>query len=261
MNDHTTIFDTQWLEQAALQNENTWAIDVQEDLERTGRTYLRNVADWYHTFMAEFDKEQHLLRSLKSFDNSRHVEAVHELALYSYLYRNGMTVNPVTRRKEQRTPDFHVIGSFEYYMEITSLNPSDKDKQSSVAELDQNENIKRILGKIIYKAPQLDIAASQEIPGLLVVFDYTTWSGLGAQTSTALSNILSNTDGAYFSWPRNISALAFIHRDVIRGIPRINQERSVVLHNPLALYEINESMFSDLTHHRHGVVEEANVVV
>ena len=256
MNAIINIFDETWRADVLQQCENSWALDAVDNNTGEGQEYLMLISNWYGMYMEASDADGHLLRRLRSHKNTIHVEGVHELTWHAYLNMHGMEVTPIPTRRNEKTADFHVNGSSSYVMEITSLNSSETKDEQSCKTLDSEKTLKRTLRKLNYKAQQLNTAVKDGVAGVVVIFDYSEFSGLGVNNCSFIEQYLNCTDNAHYSWSRNISALVFIHRDVLDGRPSIRRNRSAVFHNPIAYYPVNESVFTDLVQHRNGVVEE-----
>ncbi len=204
MNTIINIFDEIWRKNALQQNRKSWALDAIENFTGEGQKYLMLLSNWYAMYMEATDSDGHLLRRLKSYENNMHVEGVHELTWHVYLNMQGMEVTPIPTRKNEKTADFYVTGSCSYYMEVTSLNPRGTKDEESLKNLDNENTLKRIFRKLDDKAQQLNTAVTEKAPGVIVIFDYSEFSGLGVDNCSFLDNYINYTDNG--SWIQQLSA-------------------------------------------------------
>jgi hypothetical protein len=93
------------------------------------------------------------------------------------------------------------------------------------------------------KHKQLMYAANRAKPGVLALFDYVTWSGLGTQFFRALGDALLGTCFAFKNLPFELSAIVYLERNVLDG----SRQRSATYYNPLATFALRERAFPSLS--------------
>ena len=107
--------------------------------------------------------------------------------------------------------------------------------------IDHSSASSRILRKAIdEKFDQLKYAEKKKKPAILVVFDYSSWSGYGTHRFQAIADHL--LDIAYL--PSELSAFIYVDKGVnSEGKIVINGERSAVYHNRSAKYPLSSNLF------------------
>jgi hypothetical protein len=168
----------------------------------------------------------------------------------AFLRKEKFHVNPVPTATSA-TPDFLVAAPSEFFVEVSTLTISARDKSKLDAgdsvELDHSETLRRILGKFTNeKMKQLSHAAAQNKPCVLVLFDYTSWSAFGTQLYRFLGEFLVGKQHGFQSLPAELSALIYVERKCINGHIGISQLRSAVYYNPNAMHAISVDTFSSL---------------
>lgn len=252
MGNRRQIFDDQWLIRARGQSSSTsWASNVLTTLDTTGGIYLRTLRMWFNEFPLTLKQKQQLRSRLESFRDDEHLGGVNELAWWVFMQREGLAGNPVPASSASR-PDFQLRPPTDCFVEVSTLNVSDKDKkkfqrQESVA-LNHAETIKRVIGKLTHeKQRQLEYAATQKKPCVLALFDYTTWSGFGTLFFKALGEFLIGRFLGFKFFPAELSAIVYLERKVLPdGRIALSRHRSAVYYNPLALYLLQPGTFSTL---------------
>jgi len=113
--------------------------------------------------------------------------------------------------------------------------------------LNHLETVRRVLGKMTEKKQaQLTYALQQEKPCVLVIFDYTEWSGYPTQFFRFLADFLLGKQQGVRSLPSALSALIYVEGQAFRGRIRISRERSAVYYNSRATYRLPENSFPAL---------------
>ena len=112
----------------------------------------------------------------------------------------GLKGNPVPVSSTPR-PDFQLQSPSDCFVEVSTLNVSDKDKKNfergESVSLDHAETIRRIIGKITEeKKRQLMYAAAERKPCVLAFFDYTTWSGFATLFYRTLARRVPSREAA-----------------------------------------------------------------
>jgi hypothetical protein len=178
------IFSDDWLRGARAKRTNaSWAAVAIETLDTTGQIYLSTLRLWFERFPLNLKQKQGLRVRLESFRNDEHLGGVNELAWWAFMLRESLTATPLPPATAPR-PDFQLQLPADCFVEVSTLNVSEKDKTKFEAEesvaLDHAETIRRVVGKLTAeKQLQLKYAADHNKPSVLALFDYTTWSGFG----------------------------------------------------------------------------------
>lgn len=152
--------------------------------------------------------------------------------------REQFAANPLPASKSP-TPDFEVLSPYQFFVEVSTVNISERDKSkletNQTLELDHSETLRRILGKsTTEKQEQLSYAADRKRPAVLVLFDYTFWSGFATQFFQYLANFLQGEQCGFQGLPRQLSAPVYVERGVFDGRIAINQLRSAAYYSPCA---------------------------
>src|SRR5579863_1433096 len=220
MTNQRHIFDDQWITLARANDDDTsWVSDVLATLDTTGGVYLCTVRTWFHQFPLTLRQKNQMQSRLESFKNDQHLGGVNELAWWVFMRREGLTPNPLPASSTPR-PDFRLQPPADCFVEVTTLNVSDKDKKKferkeSVA-LDHAETIRRVLGKLTAeKQLQLTYAANLKKPCALVLFDYTTWSAFATEIFRTLAEALLGGQFGFNTLPPELSAIVYVERKVL----------------------------------------------
>lgn len=244
-----TIFDENWIANArSCDDESSWVKNVMTDIETTGGLYLSIIKVWFNAFPLQAKQKRKLKSDLENFKTEEHLGAVNELVLFSFLQREKFQIKPVPVAKGS-TPDFSVSAPFEFYLEVSTLNVSQQDKkkieQNSSIQLNHDETLRRVFGKLTNeKQKQLAYASNKKKPGVLVLFDYTSWSGFGTEFYRYLARFLLGEKCGFLSLPPELSALVYIERRFFDSRFAISRSRSAVYYNPCAKYHLTMGAFS-----------------
>jgi len=244
-----TIFDENWMGNARLcDDESSWIKDVITDIDTTGGLYLSILKGWYNVFPLPAKQKHKLKSDIENFKTEEHLGAVNELALWSFLQREKFQIKPIPVDKWS-TPDFCVSAPFEFYLEVSTLNISQQDKKrsrkNSYIQLNHDETLRRFLGKLTYeKQKQLAYASDKKKPGVLVLFDYTSWSGFGTEFYRYLASYLFGGKCGFLSLPPELSALVYIERQFLDCRFAISKIRSAAYYNPYAKYPLTIGSFT-----------------
>lgn len=242
------LFDHNWFDSASKKSHgNQWVDDVMNQINGAGEIYLNTLRLWFERFPVSKKQKKHLKNRIESFNNSDHLGGVNEIAWWEFVNSLGWTAKPIDVGKAE-TPDFNVTKPEEFFCEITTLNISEKERKlldsGDGVELDHNRSIERIMKKVVSeKARQIKYGASRKKPSVLVLFDYTFWSGLGTQFYHALTNFLLGDNLGFMKLPTELSGVVYIERKVLDGKIGISKDRSAIYHNPNSLYKVSDSVF------------------
>jgi len=254
-----TVFDATWLTEAQAKGSNdSWAGEVIATPE--GNIYLDILRLWFDRFPLKSIKDRRALKNrLESFIRSDHVGGVNELSWWEFMCRMNLNAEPICTKTTPR-PDFKVLTQPEFFVEVSTLNVSETEKKKLKKEgavpLDHTETLRRLLLKAANdKKDQISYAASSQRACALVLFDYTTWSGLGTQFFRFLANALLGKGFEFAQLPVELSALVYVERKVIDGRVGISRDRSAIYHNPCATHPLPISTFSALRQFRFQMVE------
>lgn len=241
MPSNMVLFDENWKKEVKSRAiKNSWTKDVLDELSTTGGTYLSTIQDWLNQYPLTPKNKKWLAKHLQSPKTSDHLGGVNELAFWMLLKKEQYAVTPLAVNKSP-TPDFKVNGSTGFFAEVSTLNVSDKDAAKFEAgdgiELNHAESVYRFLGKLTdEKKKQLSYANDLQKPAVLVLFDYTEFSGYGTQFYSHFAEVLLGEERGFYNLPKELSALIYLERKVIDGQIVINRDRSAVYHNPHAQY-------------------------
>ena len=247
----TPIFSDAWLQTASTKIPNgSWAAAVIETLETTGRIYLSTLRMWFERFPLTLKQKRQLRTRLESLRDDEHLGAVNELAWWAFSVREGYTATPLPSTTAPR-PDFEIKSLAGCFVEVSTLNVSQKDKAQFQSRkgvpLDHAETIRRVIGKLTdEKQRQLKYAADHKKPGVLVLFDYTEWSGFGTFFCRTLGEFLLGKQVGFRTFPRELSAIVYLERKVLDGRIALSRQRSAVYYNPLALHLLPPGVFPSL---------------
>jgi hypothetical protein len=247
----TPIFSDDWLRSARAKSaDGSWAATAIETLETTGQIYLSTLRLWFERFPLTLKQKQQLRTRLESLRDDEHLGGVNELAWWAFIVREGLTATPLAPTTAPR-PDFELQSPADCFVEVSTLNVSQKDKvrfeaREAVA-LDHAETIQRVIGKLTdEKQRQLKYAADRKRPSILALFDYTTWSGFGTLFCRTLGDFLLGKQLGFRSFPPELSAILYLERKVLDGRVALSRHRSAMYYNPLALHPLPPGVFPSL---------------
>lgn len=253
MSKNVTVFDAAWLARARASTHGpSWIAGVLDTLDAEGTLYLDSIRVWFNKFPLTSIKDKRALKTrLESFDNSDHLGGVNELSWWEFMRKTNINSVPVTTSTAPR-PDFQVLAPTDFYLEVSTLNLSDAERQKfergEGVSLNHSETLRRILVKAAdEKKRQIAFAANQKRPCALVLFDYTTWSAFGTQLFRFFANGLLGKPFEFSRLPAELSALVYVERKVIEGRLAISRDRSAVYYNPCAIYPLPVGTFSAIT--------------
>lgn len=253
----STLFDTSWFTSVeARKSDVSWANDVMETMNNGGRRYLDTLRIWFGNFPISNKQKNHLKTQLESYVNEDHLGAVNELAWWEFMQKIGIKANPIPA-SDSPHPDFKIESPLNFFVEVSTLNRAENEKKKFSAGqgvmLNHEETLRRLLLKIRgeEKQQQMLYAVKQRHPFVLVLFDYTTWSGLGTQLSRFLKEKLISGE-----LPAELSTLIYIDRMVEKGRIRINRDLSAAYENPNAMYPISIGVFAEL-----GLIEKTKAII
>jgi hypothetical protein len=191
------------------------------------------INDWFQKYP---DKSDRLKTRLESHKNDEHLGAVNELFWYNLALNLGWKLEPVPVKEGSSRPDFKVTSPTTFYCEITTLNIPNK-------KIEFEHELKRIYGPSIGKKNQFEFGYQQKKPSVLVVFDYSTFSGLGTQHQKSLPDFLSNPPANFETMPSALSTFLYLERYFGEGKFKLRMSKSVIFHNPAGL-PIEENTFN-----------------
>jgi hypothetical protein len=219
--------------------QGSWTEEVVAMPQEGGR-YLADLALWFERFPSPSPKDYVELKTrLESFVRTDHLGAVNELAWYEFMRQGGFQAMPIATTSAPR-PDFRVTSPIDAFVEVSTLNPSDAEqlalKATGGVNLDHGETFRRLVLKAsTEKKAQLQYAEDEARPCLLVLFDYTIWSGLATECCRYLATALLEKK-TFTGLPASLSAIAYVERRVFDGHNRLSLRRSAIYHNPKARY-------------------------
>ncbi|MBL8540262.1 MAG: hypothetical protein JNK68_07805 [Betaproteobacteria bacterium] len=261
MSKTVTVFDAAWLGRArASTDKGSWIAGVLDSLDGDGTLYLDSIRVWFNKFPLTSSKDKRALKTrLESFNNSDHLGGVNELSWWEFMRKTNINAIPVATSTAPR-PDFQVLAPTDFYLEVSTLNLSDAERQKFEREegvsLNHPDTLRRLLVKAAdEKNGQIAFAASQRRPCALVVFDYTTWSGFGTQLFRFIANGLLGKPFEFSRLPADLSALAYVERKVIDGRLAISRDRSAAYYNPNATHTLPVGTFRAITQFWSQMVE------
>jgi hypothetical protein len=254
------IFDEHWLARARAQGSHAsafWSQAVLEYLDTTGGMYLRTLRQWFADFPLSARKQKQQLKTrLESFDDDTHRGVVNELAWWIFMQRLGLQAAPVLETTEPR-PDFHVQASVAFFVEVSTVNPSqrerakfDIDEDEGESEymgvpLDHAETCRRFMGKVTdEKKRQMEYAASQHQPCVLALFDYTIWSAYPTWIVSYMADFLLGEEQGFQQLPPILSALVYVRRHVMNGRIALRRDLSAIYYNPHTDYPLPTGIFA-----------------
>jgi hypothetical protein len=244
-----SLFNDDWLNLAfSRQGGTEWVDDVVRQLDNSGGIYLNTLRVWFQRFPLSNKQKKHLKQRIESFNNSDHLGGVNELSWWEFMRSFHWPASPIPAGSGS-LPDFHITSPYEFFCEVTTLNKSEYEKRK-ISErewlsLDHSHSIGRILAKVIdEKYEQIRYGHSKNKPSVLILFDYTFWSGFGTQFYRALANFLLGNTLDFAGLPSELSAVVYVERKVLDGRIGISKQRSAVYHNPNSRYKLPGTVFT-----------------
>ena len=243
------MFDEKWHVRAThLPLDDSWVGELLDSMDAGGERYLSTLGLWFGRFPFPSPKDRRALKTrLESLITSEHLGAVNELSWYEFMRQAGFHAAPISPTITPR-PDFRITGPIEAFVEVSTLNISEAQKNALNAtggvDLDHNETLRRFLRKASdEKSAQLQFSASQALPCLLVLFDYTLGSGLPTDFYRFLASALLSRDSAFARLPSALSGIVYVKRQVFSGHIRLSSRRSAIYYNPVASYPVAPRTF------------------
>jgi hypothetical protein len=244
MGHNLTVFDDDWRVNASGNAlPDSWARDVIATLDQDGGTYLDTLSLWFGRFPLTSQRHRWTLKTrLESLATVDHLGAVNELSWYEFMRHEKMEASPLPPVDLPR-PDFKVTAPVDLFVEVSTLNVSGAERRAlqSTGGVDLNhmETLRRLLRKATdEKTAQIEHAASEHLPCLLVLFDYTFWSGLATDYCRFLATALLGEPGAFPQLTVALSAIAYVERKIVAGRIAISLRRSAIYHNPAASHPL-----------------------
>lgn len=236
-----TLFDDAWRCAACTAApRDSWVAEGASSKDLT--TYLDTIRCWFQQLPLTGEDRKHLRNRLESFSIENHIGAVNELSWWRMMKIAGIEIEAIPRSLES-TPDFKMGSPADCYVEITTLNISKREKciaaseDEGVMELDVDEDIRRFLRKSISeKLKQVKYGFLRHKPSLLVIFDYSYFSGFGHQLHRKVDTALSAC-----SLPCELSAIAYVHKFVRCGRITINCNNLRMFLNKSARYQLQSN--------------------
>ncbi|MEJ2351196.1 MAG: hypothetical protein P8Y03_15535, partial [Anaerolineales bacterium] len=180
------LYDKNWRDNIKAEDlSSSWARDVLGKIDEDGGVYLSTIREWFSKFpVGSADQSRHMRKRLESLNTADHLGAVNELFWYNLATFLEWQLKALAVKST--APDFEVSSPACFYCEVTTLNVSQTDRQrleeGLSAPLNHNGEAARILRKATdEKIEQLKYGYNNRKPSVLVVFDYSTFSGLGTQ--------------------------------------------------------------------------------
>jgi hypothetical protein len=252
------IFSERWLsEHRQKVGDDTWIHRVMADLHNYGEMYLNLLRQWYDSLPASNKQKQNLKSHIESIKDEDHLGAVNELTWWAFMEWAGMDPSPIPTGSGSR-PDFFAKKPVELFCEVSTLNRSIVEKSKletgEGVALDHPETVRRVLGKMTRaKLAQMTYASEQKQPCVLVIFDYSEWSGYSRQFFRFFADFLGKNQGTQ-SLPSVLAALVYVVSQTFHGRIGISRERSTVCYNPEATYPLPENTFPALNQYRSGLL-------
>lgn len=225
------LFNNDWMKIAHA--EDTWAKVVLDDLDNYGSVYLDSLSEWFRKLPGSNKQKNHLKAGLLNSDNCAHLGAVNELSWWVYLTSRGLSLDRIPEGKTP-TPDF-VLNSDKdnIIFEVTTLNPS-KDISCRDLQYSQVNSLRRIVRKAAEdKLKQFIYGSEKNIPVVLILFNYDEWSGFGTQFFHKLKDSIVDC-----VLPKELSAIIYLERFVIKGKSLYKEESASVFRNPKAQFSL-----------------------
>jgi len=248
-----TVFDEEWCGRHVVGGQESLFVEVVENWDRGGRCYVHTLRTWFECYPLQKARDRReLKRRLESHSNEDHLGAVNELSWWVFMRRYGLDLKPIPTATDGPRPDFRISHPQEFCIEVTTLNPSKQQRRRRENEhpesLDHACPWQRLKRKVLDlaggKPAQIEFAAKQDCPCLVVIFDYSAWSGLGAARSIQFSNNLFGEAREFSCLPVELSAIAYVCRWVDEnGRIKISTVQSALYHNPRAERPLDVEIF------------------
>ncbi|MFQ5586310.1 MAG: hypothetical protein ACE5GF_05755 [Thermodesulfobacteriota bacterium] len=245
------LYNQSWLKKAQSEaTQDSWAFDVIADVNGSGGEYLAILRESFlsHPFPSK-GKKEHVKNALESLANYAHLGAVNELCWYRLMFDLSLSPEALPEGSS-KTPDFKGTSTSgtEFFCEVTTLNVSSKEAAciaaGNGAPLNQNAEISRIIRKSTdEKVEQLRFGQAEQKGIIFVVFDYSTFSGLGTQRPLTLADALLKTSAGLQAMQPHLSAIIYVERYVKEGRCHIRMSQSAVCHNPSADFPMPIDLF------------------
>jgi hypothetical protein len=246
------LYSKKW--QSKIKSEDlssSWAGPVFDNYDEDGSVYLSTVREWFSKFpFVTTGQTKHMKKSLEGLNTEDHLGAVNELFWYNLAIFLGWQLKPLV--VDSAAPDFEVSSPACFYCEVTTLNVSQSDRKrlenGFSAPLNHSREAIRILRKATdEKIEQLKYGHNDRKPSILVVFDYSTFSGLGTQRPQYLADALLHSSSGLQGMPKELSVLLYLERYILKGRFRLRLSQSAAYHNPLADFSLEKEVFSWVT--------------
>ena len=187
------------------------------------------------------------------------VDGVNELSWWKFMQNNKFDVEPVPTAKGAR-PDFKAKNPTEFFIEVSTLNASDKEKEQLKRNGSIPLNHSQLLHRILLKSAndknrQISFAHQKGCPCCLALFDHTTWSAFGSHFFHYLGKYLLEQGRCLKKLPNGLSALIYVERKAINGRIDINLNHSFIYYNQNAEYQLTPGTFSDFREYPHELLE------
>lgn len=247
------LYSNEWQNRIRTEDffSSSWAKPVFDNFDESGWVYLSKIREWFAEFpFVSPHQSKHMRNRLESLNTEDHLGAVNELFWYNLATFLGWRLKPLS--VEVTAPDFEVSSPACFYCEITTLNVSQSDrgqfKKGLSAPLNHGRGVARILRKATdEKKDQLKYGYDRQKPSILVVFDYSLFSGLGTQRPRFLADTLLHSASGLQAMPKELSALLYLERYVSKGKFYLRLSQSAVYHNPLSDFSVEREVFNWIT--------------
>ncbi len=222
----------------------SWAEEVLNDIDGNGGLYLSKINNWFQNYPGADKSKDQLKISLESYENGSHLGAVNELFWYNLALNLGWKLIPVPviDKKGQNRPDFECTSPTSFYCEITTLNwPNNNCNKKFPIDNELN----RLYGKPTEKnkQAQTEWCQEQKKPQVLIVFDYSNFSGLGTQHQKSLSDFFQNPPEGFPPISEGLSAFLYLERYIEEGKFMLRMSKSELICNRNARFPIEKNIF------------------
>ncbi len=220
---------------------SSWATEVLNDFDGYGDLYLSKINEWFNNYP---EKPKCFKSNLENHDNRVHRAAVNELFWYNLALQLNwkLTAIPVVEEKDEHRPDFEITSPIPFNCEITTLHECG-------GKFSFEKELTRIYGKWTDdgKKGQIEWSKTQNKPHVLIVFDYSDFSGLGSQHHQSLPDFFQNPkkgNKILPSLPSGLSAILYLERYVEKGKFMLRMSKSICLPNTRACFPIDKNIFN-----------------
>jgi len=248
MSNNIEIFSESWRGDKNIPR-CSWKKDVLKDLNTTGAIYISTLRQLFKKYPFKDTKQKKLMhKRLENTENYVHLGAVNELTTWAYLLHEGYKVTPLPASNKP-SPDFKVDSPSEFFVEVTTVNQSKIDQKAYAnnesVPLNHENFLKQFTNKLSdsEKINQIKHADNCKKPGVLFIYDYTTWSGFGIDNFTFLNKQFINST---ISLPVELSAIVYLIRKVLEGRIALSRNYSGVYINPTATFKLPAEPFPSL---------------